>query len=86
MKQKVAVDYKGKHFIIHDKDKVDDDFDYVIPYIDLDKVNLEEYVHNCIYYGIPFYVGDDKEFTHKIAEIAKVVIKEVEKELTNKNI
>ena len=65
----VAVDYKGKHFILTDKNCVTD-FDYVDEYVDVEKTiknNLENHVRDCIYYGIPAYIGENKELKEKIA-------------------
>jgi len=69
-KEIVAVDYKGKHFILYDKDMVDELY-IIDPYIDVAKVleNLEDHVEQCRYYGIPAYVGKDRELKEKIEEL-----------------
>lgn len=69
--KKVAISYKGKHFIICDKDTVDE-FDIILNYIDVEKVikeNLESHVADCAYYGIPAYLGDDVELQARILKI-----------------
>lgn len=70
--KKVAVDYKGKHFIIMDEDCIDLGWDEVIGYINMEWVienGLRPYVHDCIYYGIPAYIGADNELKTKIQAI-----------------
>ena len=72
IKNIVAVDYKGKHFVLMDKDRVDDIFDIVDDNIDIKTViekNLKAHVMDCIYYGIPAYVGSNKELENKIDEL-----------------
>ena len=72
-KEKVAISYKGKHFIIQDKDRTSA-FDYLDPYVDVEKVikeQLEAHVADCRYYGIPPYIGDDKELKERIEKIEK---------------
>lgn len=67
-----AVDYKGKHFILYDDDRVDGTWDFILPYIDTDwviKNGLENHVAESIYYGIPSYVGKDKELLERIKKI-----------------
>lgn len=70
---KVAVSYKGKHFIIHDENCVDLDWDIIDPYIDMEYVlsedGLQEHVASCLYYGIPPYIGHDKYIHSRIEEI-----------------
>lgn len=73
--RKVAVDYKGKHFIITDNDYVCD-FEILDPYIDIAHViscdeTLTKHVEDCIYYGIPAYYGKDKELKKRINNIYK---------------
>ena len=75
--KKVAVDYKGKHFIITDEDMVSE-FDGIDHYVDVEKViehNLLSYVSDCRYYGIPSYHGKDEELKKKIAEINELLDK-----------
>ena len=68
---KIAVAYKDKFFIIHDKSILDDDELYFArPHIDIDKLDLQKYVARCIHYNIPFYIGHDKEFENKLTDIA----------------
>ena len=72
IKNIVAVDYKGKHFVLMDKDRVDDTWDIVDDNIDIKTViekNLKAHVMDCIYYGIPAYVGNDKELNARIKEL-----------------
>lgn len=67
----VAMDYKGKWFVLQDAD-IPDDFADVRPEINLDWVmgeGLKEHVENCLYYGIPAYLGKDKELNHRISAI-----------------
>ena len=78
--KKVAVDYKGKHFMIFDEDAVGD-FDILDPYVDAEKVikeHLKSHVADCIYYGIPAYVGKDEELKKKINQIEEE-LEEIEK-------
>lgn len=72
-KDKIAIDYKGKHFSIHDKTYVDD-YDIEDPYVDIDRIIdsdtlLTNHVHDCNYYGIPPYVGSDKDLQARIKKI-----------------
>lgn len=69
----VAVDYKGKGFMLMDKDRVDED-DYVIPFIDVSYIltheqALKDHVAECTYYGIPPYIGSDTELEERIEKI-----------------
>lgn len=71
--KKIAIGYKGKHFIIADEDRADE-FDELDPYVDVDKVIAEQlgnHVADCRYYGIPAYIGADDELKRRIAEIDK---------------
>lgn len=73
--KKVAVDYKGKHFVIQDEDTLGD-FDSIDPYVDVEKVIAEQlynHVADCRYYGIPAYHGKDEELKKKIAEIDELL-------------
>ena len=72
-KEIVAVDYKGKGFILMDKDRVDED-DYVIPFIDVSYIlthqsALKEHVESCVYYGIPAYIGSDRDLEDRIEKL-----------------
>ena len=70
-----AIDYKGKYFLLEDDDYMDENgMDFVLDYVDVDKIindekALENHVAQCIYYGIPAYIGQDKELNKKIAEM-----------------
>lgn len=73
--KKVAIDYKGKYFILCDEDMVDD-MDYVIPYINVDIIisndfYLQNHIDDCFYYGIPSYIGKDEELKKRIKRIEK---------------
>lgn len=76
--KKIAVDYKGKYFIIQDEDTLDD-MDFVVPYMDVEYVltkGLKTHVAECIYYGIPAYIGSDKELKEKIEKLEKEYLEE----------
>lgn len=65
-----AVNYKGKHFILQDNDTITDEDD-VLDWIDIDIIItenwvLKKHVTDCLYYGIPAYIGKDKELTKRI--------------------
>lgn len=67
-----AVDYKGKHFILYDEDRLDDEMDDIINYIDVDTVittDLADHVSSCMYYGIPAYVGSNEELKKEIERL-----------------
>ena len=66
----IASDYKGKWFVLHDIDDVD--VGYPAQHIDVSLGDWQkdcENMENCRYYGIPAYVGKDKELTEKIRQI-----------------
>ena len=72
---KVAVDYKGKHFVIQDEDTLDD-FDILDEFVDVEKIVnnptlLKSHVYQCIYYGIPSYLGSDEKLKAQIEVIEK---------------
>ena len=72
---KVAVDYKGKHFVIQDEDTLDD-FDILDEFVDVEKIVnsptlLASHVYQCIYYGIPAYLGKDETLRANIKIIEK---------------
>lgn len=70
---KVAVDYKGKHFIITDENMLED-LDIINVYVDVETIiknSLVLHVMDCIYYGIPAYIGKDEKLRKKIDEIYK---------------
>lgn len=69
------IDYKGKWFVLQDRD-IEDKYgmDYVIGEVeseDLDYEYLEEHVENCMYYGIPAYVGEDEKLKERIDYLSK---------------
>lgn len=76
MNKIIASSYKGKWFIL--QDETDED-DYPAPYIDVAwamREGLREHVENCRYYGIPPYVGNDKDLNKKIKTISEELDKE----------
>ena len=65
MKTFKLIDYKGKHFIIQDK-LFELDYQCFYPKTiskkkALEKDFIEWHKDNCEYYGIPCYIGDDKD-------------------------
>lgn len=73
-----AIDYKGKHFILQDEDSIDKDHDYVLQYIDTlyiinNPEELKNHVLQCNYYGIPSYLGSNKELNEKIENLEKEI-------------
>jgi len=69
----VASDYKGKWFVLQDED-VEDEYALVRDEIDVGWATGEgllEHVENCLYYGIPAYIGKDQDLHDKIAKIQK---------------
>jgi hypothetical protein len=56
------VDYKEKWFVIKDKEE---ELDYIIGEITKEEALEEDFVakhkENCEYYGIPAYIGKDKD-------------------------
>jgi hypothetical protein len=66
---KKKCDYKGKWFILQDTIDEDDWMDVEIGEMDDPEITdefLEEHVNTCIYYGIPAYIGNDKELKERI--------------------
>jgi len=74
------VDYKGKYFILQDKELVDDagvrEFmygeDIVIGEMKEEEITdefLKYHVNACNYYGIPAYLGSNKELKDRITKI-----------------
>ena len=66
----IASDYKGKWFVLQDED-IEDDFSMEAHY-DVDYYTgegLREHVENCRYYGIPAYIGADKDLHARIEAI-----------------
>lgn len=77
MEKIVAADYKGKWFVLQDEG-MEDDFG-LRPEINVEYVTnagLREHVENCQYYGIPAYIGQNKELRAKIKEIEDEIEKE----------
>lgn len=75
--KKVAVSYKGKHFVVQDEDTLDS-YDEIDPYVDIEKViasALESHVWDCLYYGIPAYIGKDKKLHKMIGRIERRIQK-----------
>lgn len=73
MKKIVATDYKGKWFSLCDENELDV-MDFERKEINTDWVvgeGLQEHVENCIYYGIPAYLGKNKDLHEKIAKLEK---------------
>lgn len=65
----IADDYKGKWFVLQDENI---DCQYERKEINVEWVmgeGLEEHVENCLYYGIPAYLGDNQDLHKRIEEI-----------------
>jgi hypothetical protein len=72
--KKVLVDYKGKHYVIQDEDSLDEAWDEVVGEITEEQLTdhfLEGHVDACMYYGIPAYIGGDKELNKRIDNLLK---------------
>lgn len=52
-------DYKGKWFVLSDEPEDEN------AYQDTDEIDLDGHADACLYYGIPMYVGEDKDFRKK---------------------
>ena len=65
MKKFTLLDYKGKYYVIQDKDYELEYMDYSIGEISKKEVLRPEFIKNhkanCRYYGIPCYYGQDKD-------------------------
>lgn len=66
----VAVDYKGKHFVLTDKDMLEE-LDFVDEQVDVQKVIgsdrlLSSYIQDCHYYGVPTYIGGNQALKERI--------------------
>ena len=67
------VGYKGKHFVIQDKE------DYLsltygtITDKELTEDYLKAHVSNCIYYGIPAYIGSNNILNKRIDNLYKLI-------------
>jgi len=57
------IDYKGKFDIICDDDRVNEDWDVVVGTITKEQAikDAEWRKENAQYYGVPAYIGEDKE-------------------------
>jgi len=64
MKTFLKINYKGKYFVIQDK-IIEPACDYSIGEISKKNAMKQEFVDehkaHCRYYGIPTYIGDDKD-------------------------
>lgn len=72
MKYKM-IDYKGKYFILQDKVH-DECYDFEIGEMEDEEITdefLHQHVLDCIYYGIPAYIGENKELAAKIDALYK---------------
>jgi hypothetical protein len=66
------VDYKGKYFILQDEldDKYGMDFEIgEMKEEDITDEFLKYHCNNCIYYGIPAYIGKNQELKDRITKI-----------------
>jgi hypothetical protein len=63
--------YKGKHFVL--SDEPDDLFGDIgtMKTEDISEDWLSDHIDDCIYYGIPAYVGGDKELRGRVTELMK---------------
>lgn len=69
----IAVDYKGKWFVLTDADRRDD-MDFERPEINIEYVTtygLRGHVENCRFYGIPAYVGNNKFLSDQIEKLTE---------------
>jgi recombinational DNA repair protein RecR len=70
MKTYKMIDYKGKYFILQDEVDEESGMD-----IEIGQINtitdrfLEGHVAQCIYYGIPAYLGNDKELKERVKKL-----------------
>ena len=63
------IDYKGKYFFLQDMDYELDTMDFIIGTIDKASLTddfLKAHVEQCRYYGIPAYIGSNKELRKRI--------------------
>ena len=62
MKTYNLIDYKGKYTIIQDKD-IENDYDIIDGEITHEEAikQAKQRKEACLYYGIPAYIGEDKE-------------------------
>jgi len=74
----IADDYKGKWFILQDENipanftRKEINTEYVM------NEGLMEHVENCLYYGIPAYIGQDQELLDKIEILEEEINKKDE--------
>lgn len=67
----IADDYKGKWFTLQDEDlpigfeRKEVNIEWLL------NEGLQAHVENCLYYGIPPYLGKDEELNAKIETIMK---------------
>ena len=83
--KKLKIDYKGKWFVLQDE-VWDDAFETEIGEIDDEDITdefLEEHIENCMYYGIPEYVGKDENLIKRIYKIRERLIIKLEIESGN---
>lgn len=69
----VATDYKGKWFVLEDKGH-EDGYSFPREEINTEWVQgegLREHVANCLYYGIPAYVGKDAALHARIEKLRR---------------
>ncbi len=69
------IDYKGKYCIIQDIDYIDE-LDIKIGEIkdeDITDTFLKEHIESCLYYGIPAYIGSNKELHNRISKIQETI-------------
>jgi hypothetical protein len=69
------IDYKGKFTIIQDKNRIDKTWDYVVGEISHENALLEipNRIDAADYYGVPVYIGKNKELNNLIDKLTKNV-------------
>lgn len=59
------IDYKGKYFVLQDKESFNEDWDFIIGVMSKEEASKKDFIKdhkaNCEYYGIPAYIGKDKD-------------------------
>lgn len=74
---KKMIDYKGKYFMLQDTVDTDSEWGWMDIEIgemddkDITDEFLKVHIENCIYYGIPSYIGEDKELINRIDKFEK---------------
>lgn len=66
------INYKGKHYVLCDIP--DDEFEECVGFLSKREIGdgeLLSHISSCIYYGIPPYIGNDKEFNARIDKLIK---------------